>query len=202
MSEVETFPVVVATGNQHKIAEIEFTLKALVESWVVLQPFSGKLPPENGETFEENALIKARAAFRATGLPSIADDSGICVDSLGGEPGIRSARYTEEGTDAANLKALLENTKGHKKRDATFVCAVALVSRNEEAVVRGEWRGAIRTSARGEGGFGYDPIFVPNGMELTAAELSRLEKAALSHRGRALGMIAPAINRLVAGSRG
>jgi XTP/dITP diphosphohydrolase len=187
--------VVVAIQNSHKMAEIALTMKALLGPGIELVQTDGKAPVEDGATFEENALIKARAAFRHSGQPSLADDSGICVDALDGEPGILSSRFSEEGTDAANLTLLLEKMKGVKDRAARFVCAVAFVSKDGERVVRAEWPGALRAAAKGTNGFGYDPIFAPAGMTGTAAEMSALEKAALSHRGRALGLIAPALNR-------
>jgi XTP/dITP diphosphohydrolase len=188
-------PLVVATHNAHKFAEISLTLGALLGPEIVLTQTDGDEPVEDGQTFEENALIKARAAFRHSGEPSIADDSGICVDALDGAPGIYSSRYSDEGTDQANLALLLENMKGVKDRGAVFVCAVAFVTRNGERVVRAEWPGVIRATTKGKGGFGYDPVFAPTGMTGTAAEMSALEKASLSHRARALGLIAPAINR-------
>jgi XTP/dITP diphosphohydrolase len=187
--------VVVATHNAHKLAEIAVTMKALLGPGIELVQTEGKAPIEDGATFEENALIKARAAFRNSGRPSLADDSGICVDALDGAPGILSSRFSEEGTDAANLTLLLEKMKGVKDRSAKFVCAVAFVTKDAERVVRAEWSGVLRAAAKGTNGFGYDPIFAPNGLTGTAAEMSALEKAALSHRGRALGLIAPALNR-------
>ena len=192
--EIEPTVIIVGTHNSHKIGEISRSLLPLLGLPVKLRPTSGKPPKEDGETFAENALIKARAAFADTGLPSIADDSGICVDALGGEPGIHSARYTEAGTDEANRKALLVALKGVKDRTATFVCAVAFVTSEGERVEVGEWPGKVRAVAKGDGGFGYDPIFAPNGVSGTAAELTPTEKAALSHRARAIGQIAPAIN--------
>lgn len=187
--------VVVATHNAHKLAEIEMTMKALLGPGIELVQVDGTAPVEDGATFEENALIKARAAFRDSGQPSLADDSGICVDALDGAPGVHSARYSEDGSDSANLALLLANMKGATNRAATFVCAVAFVTKNGERVVRAEWSGVLRAAAKGKNGFGYDPIFAPNGVAGTAAEMSTLEKAALSHRGRALGLIAPALNR-------
>jgi XTP/dITP diphosphohydrolase len=192
--EIERTVIIVATRNAHKIEEISRTLLPLLGMPVKLRPTSGKPPKEDGATFAENALIKARAAFAQTGLPSIADDSGICVDALGGEPGIHSARYTDAGTDDANRAALLEALKGVKDRTATFVCAVAFVTSEGERVEVGEWPGKVRAAAKGDGGFGYDPIFAPNGISGTAAELTSTEKAALSHRSRAIGQIAPVIN--------
>jgi len=187
--------VVVATHNTHKLAEITLTLGALMGPEITLVATDGPEPVEDGTTFEENALIKARHAFRHSGQPSLADDSGICVDALDGAPGIFSSRFSDDGTDAANLALLLDKMKGVKNRSARFVCAVAFVSDDGERVVRAEWPGVIRAAAKGKAGFGYDPIFAPTGFTHTAAELSSLEKAAFSHRARALGLIAPAINR-------
>lgn len=196
-AELEPTVIIVATHNQHKIGEIARTLVPLLGKPVELRPTSGKPPKEDGTTFAENALIKARAAFSETGLPAIADDSGICVDALGGAPGIRSARYTSAGTDEANREALVEAMKGEKNRSATFVCAVAWVTSEGERVEVGVWPGKIRAASKGAGGFGYDPIFAPDGVPGTAAELSPTEKAALSHRARAIGQIAPAINHFL-----
>ena len=193
--------IIIATHNAHKIEEIARSLVPLIGFELDLQPTSGKPPKEDGATFAENALIKARAAFAKTGLPSLSDDSGICVDALDGAPGINSARYTEAGTDEANRKALLDAMKGHKNRDARFVCAVAFVTAESERVEIGEWPGKLRMAAKGDNGFGYDPIFAPDHLSVTAAELSPNEKAALSHRARAIGQIAPAINRYIAESR-
>ncbi|MEY4312767.1 MAG: RdgB/HAM1 family non-canonical purine pyrophosphatase [Actinomycetota bacterium] len=187
--------IVIATHNEHKVGEIAATLVPLIVPGIALVPTDGRAPAEDGDSFEENALIKARAAFRHSGLPSLADDSGICVDALSGAPGILSSRYSEEGTDKANLQLLLENMKGVKNRDAQFVCAIAFVTKFGEKVVRAEWPGVVRAAAKGSNGFGYDPIFSPVGVQGTAAELSPFEKSALSHRARALGLIAPAVNR-------
>ncbi len=191
-------PVIVATHNAHKVEEIARTLKPLVGARFELRTYDGPEPVEDGDTFEANALIKARAAFEHTGMASLADDSGIVVTALDGAPGIRSARYSSEGTDEANRELLLANLGDSEDRSAHFVCVVALVTDEYEITVRGEWDGSITREVRGTGGFGYDPIFVPAGDTVTAAELSPLEKSALSHRGRALGLIAPHMLRVIA----
>lgn len=155
--------------------------------------------PETGATFEENALAKARDAFAATGLPSVADDSGLTVAALNGMPGVLSARWSgRHGDDAANTELLLAQLSDvpDGRRGAAFVSACALVSDAEQVVVRGEWRGTIGRAPRGDGGFGYDPIFVPNGEQRTAAELTPAEKDAVSHRGRALALLLPALRAL------
>lgn len=159
--------------------------------------------PETGATFEDNALAKARDAFAATGLPSVADDSGLVVDALNGMPGVLSARWSgAHGDDLANLELVLGQLRDvpDERRGAAFVSACALVWGPAEAdsvTVRGEWPGVIARAPRGDGGFGYDPIFVPLDSERSAAELSPSEKDAASHRGRALALLAPALRALV-----
>lgn len=158
--------------------------------------------PETGATFEENALAKARDAFAATGLPTVADDSGLEVDALNGMPGVLSARWSgRHGDDAANTALLLGQIGDvpDGRRGAAFVSACALVSGPGEAdcrVVRGEWSGTILREPRGDGGFGYDPVFLPAGSERSAAELRPEEKDASSHRGRALEALLPALRSL------
>ena len=155
--------------------------------------------PETGATFEENALAKARDAFSATGLPSVADDSGLQVAALNGMPGVLSARWSgRHGEDSANTALLLAQLGDvpDDRRGAAFVSACALVSGAGEVVVRGEWPGSIVREPRGDGGFGYDPVFLPSGSTRTAAELSPTEKDAVSHRGRALALLVPALREL------
>ena len=159
--------------------------------------------PETGATFAENALAKARDAVAATGLPAVADDSGLTVDALGGMPGVLSARWVgRHGDDQGNLELVLGQLVDvpDERRGAAFVCAAALVTPDgTETVARGEWRGRVIREPRGANGFGYDPIFVPGGEERTSAELSAAEKDAASHRGRAFRALLPAL-RAVAGN--
>lgn len=155
--------------------------------------------PETGATFEENALAKARDAVAATGLPTVADDSGLEVGALNGMPGVLSARWSgRHGDDAGNNALLLAQLRDvpDERRGAAFVSACALVSGTDEVVVRGEWRGTIARAPRGDDGFGYDPVFVPDGDDRTAAQLSPQEKDAVSHRGRALALLLPSLRRL------
>lgn len=158
--------------------------------------------PETGATFEENALAKARDAYAATGLPSVADDSGLEVAALNGMPGVLSARWAgRHGADVANYELLLAQLRDvpDERRAAAFVSACALVygpGEDDQAVVRGQWRGSIAREPRGEGGFGYDPVFVPDGEARSAAQLSPAEKDAVSHRGRALTLLLPALRAL------
>lgn len=158
--------------------------------------------PETGATFEENALAKARDAFAATGIAAVADDSGLEVDALNGMPGVLSARWSgRHGDDAANTTLLLGQLADvpDERRGAAFVSACALVFSpvdSDSAVVRGEWTGSIVREPRGDRGFGYDPIFLPDGSARTAAELDPAEKDASSHRGRALAALLPALREL------
>ena len=156
--------------------------------------------PETGATFAENALAKARDAVAATGLPAVADDSGLAVDALNGMPGVLSARWAgRHGDDVANLELLLAQLGDvpDERRGAAFVCAAALVLPDgTEIVEHGEWPGRIVRAPRGSGGFGYDPIFVPDGEQRTSAELDPQEKDAASHRGRAMRALLPHLRRL------
>ncbi|MET9227407.1 RdgB/HAM1 family non-canonical purine NTP pyrophosphatase [Lentzea sp. NPDC003310] len=157
--------------------------------------------PETAPDFEGNALAKARDAAAATGLVSVADDSGLAVDELNGMPGVLSARWSgRHGDDDANLDLLLGQMGDvpDERRGAAFVSVVALVvPGGEEVVVRGEWRGTLLRARRGTNGFGYDPIFVPEGSSVTSAEMTAEEKDAESHRGRALKLLVPHLRKLV-----
>lgn len=189
--------VVLATRNEHKVVEVRriFAAAAVDVELVGLDAFPDAPDvAETGLTFEENALLKARAIAHRTGLPTIADDSGLAVDVLGGMPGIFSARWSgRHGDDAANLELLLAQLAdvADADRGAAFVCAAALATPDgAEDVVRGELRGSIVTQPRGTNGFGYDPVFVPDGEVRTTAEMAPAEKDAISHRGLAFRALA------------
>lgn len=157
--------------------------------------------PESGATFADNALIKAREGFAHTSLPAVADDSGLTVDALNGMPGVLSARWSgRHGDDEANLRLLLGQLADtpDERLTAAFVCAVAFVSAAGEVVVDGRMSGRLIREPRGGNGFGYDPIFVPDGYELTSAELPPAEKDSISHRGRALRALVPHLSALAA----
>lgn len=188
--------VVLATGNRHKVAEVERILAEDADA-PEIQLLSGREldlgdVEETGETFADNALLKARAGLAATGLACLADDSGLVIDALGGEPGVRSARYAGgHGDDEANLRLVLERMRGVSGRTARFVCAAALAAPSGEQVTEGTLEGVLTHEPRGRGGFGYDPILQPVGDRRTLAELPPAEKDAISHRGQAFRRIRP-----------
>ena len=182
-----------ATGNKHKIDEVRSILGD--NSGIELVGYSGEEPVENGVSFYENALIKARTAFVATGIPTIADDSGLAVEVMGGAPGILSARWCGEKDDAKNRDLLLSQLIDMDHRQASFVCSIAYVDEDGEHGFTGVWSGEIAREARGEGGFGYDPIFIPDGFEITAAELPAEVKNSMSHRFLALTQLAGFLRR-------
>lgn len=189
-----------ATGNAGKLRELRGLVGDLVEvvSLKDLPPIPE--PEETGATFEENAELKARAYSEATGLPALADDSGLCVDALGGRPGVHSARYAE-GDDKARYEKLLAELSGvpEEKRTAAFVCALCLVMPGGPVRVKvGRCEGRIGFEPRGTHGFGYDPVFVLNEFGRTMAELTSDEKAVVSHRGMAFKMMLPHLRALVA----
>jgi XTP/dITP diphosphohydrolase len=195
--------LLVASRNRKKLAELRRVLDAAGVSGLTLLSLDDVAPfdeaPETGLTFEDNALAKARNAYAASGLASVADDSGIEVDALNGMPGVLSARWSGvHGADAANTALLLAQLQDvpDPRRGAAFVSACALVSGSGETVVRGVWPGSIARAPRGDGGFGYDPVFLPQGSSRTAAELSADEKDAVSHRRRALSALLPALRAL------
>ena len=190
--------LLVATHNKGKLKEILriFSVEIPDLRLFTLDDFPGaEEVDEVGETFEENALLKARAGFLHSGIPTLADDSGLAVDALGGQPGIHSARYSGSG-DAANIEKVLRELDGVEmaKRTARFVTVVAFIDGDDPVITeRGELEGVIVDAPRGEGGFGYDPIFAPINSASTLAEISATEKDEISHRGRALRVIAPKV---------
>lgn len=183
--------LVLATHNQHKVVEVGAILGATVPE-LELIGYDGPEPKEDGTSFLENALIKARAAFSHTGLPAIADDSGIAVEILGGAPGIFSARWAGGRDNVENRQLLLSQLQDVRDEDraASFVCTIAMVSADGEVSFTGIWPGRVARQEQGGNGFGYDPIFIPDGFEITAAELEPEVKNALSHRSLALSQLA------------
>ena len=199
--------VVLATHNAHKVAELRRILGPALDG-LELVAYDGPEPVEDGDSFQANALIKARAASAHTGLPALADDSGICVDALDGAPGIHSARYAGTRNDGDNLELLLTNLAGVDDRAAQFACAAALVvpadvagAEPREFVELALWPGTIATERSGAEGFGYDPIFCPDGQRGTSADLTSEQKDALSHRAQAFGAIMPVVRAQLLGSQ-
>jgi XTP/dITP diphosphohydrolase len=187
--------LVLATHNAHKVDELRRILGPQLGE-IELLGYDGPEPVEDGDTFEANALIKARAAFEYTGLPAIADDSGISVPALGGAPGIHSARYAGTRDDGDNLRLLLERMSGVDDRLASFTCAAAFVTDGVEHVETGVWPGTVLREPAGGGGFGYDPIFQPDGLAVSSAELTADEKNAISHRAQAFAKLFTYIHSL------
>ena len=189
--------IVLATHNAGKLAELQRILDAQDLDVQLLSAGDVALdePAETGTTFADNALLKARAGAAATGLACLADDSGLVVDALHGEPGVFSARYAgKHGDDAANLALVLERMQGVSERTARFVCVAALVTpQGEEATATGVLEGALTQQPRGDRGFGYDPIFQPLGATVTTAQMAPGDKDAISHRGTAFRRIAAAV---------
>ncbi len=201
--------VVLASRNRHKVAELRRILAEVADLDVELVgldsfPAVGEVA-ETGTTFRENALLKATAVADETGLPAVADDSGLVVDALGGMPGVLSARWSgRHGNDAANLAVLLGQLADvpPERRTAAFVCAAAAVvpvgaGPGAERVAEGRLSGVLVQEPRGSNGFGYDPVFVPVGYDRTTAELSPAEKDAISHRGIAFRALAPLLAELL-----
>ena len=197
--------LVLATRNQGKITEFRRILDALAPGAIQLIGVD-QFPElvdvdETGSTFEENSLLKARYTCQATGLPAIADDSGLCVDALNGDPGIFSARWAgSHGNDQANLEKVLDQLKDvpDEKRTAHFMCVASLVLPDgREKVAEGRFEGHILHAPVGENGFGYDPIFQPLGLSISSAQMSAEEKDLVSHRGKSLRSIAPHVIQLL-----
>ena len=196
--------LLLATRKPGKLAELQRLLERAVTGVAVVG--LRDVPdypeaPETGATFAENALLKAREAVRYTGLPAVADDSGLTVDALNGMPGVLSARWSgRHGDDPANTALLLGQLADvpDERRGAAFVCAAAVVTpEGAERVFERSWRGQVVREGRGSNGFGYDPVFLPDGLERTAAELTAAEKDALSHRGQAFAALVPLVAELL-----
>lgn len=183
---------VLASGNRGKLAELQHALAPLGHELKPISDWTDHSPEETGDTFEANALIKARHAAARSGLPSLADDSGLAVDALNGAPGVYSARYAgDQASDADNNRKLLAALADvpPEQRGARFVCVIALVRSADDPsplIARGEWKGHIADQPSGDGGFGYDPLFVDPQLQRSAAQLSREDKLARSHRGQAI----------------
>lgn len=189
--------LVLATHNAHKVEEVGAILGGSVAG-LELVGYDGPEPKEDGTSFLENALIKARAAFAHTGMPAIADDSGIAVEILGGAPGIFSARWAGGRDNIANRQLLLSQLDDVRDEDrsASFVCTIALVTQDGEVSFTGIWPGRVARQESGQNGFGYDPVFIPEGFEVSAAELEPEVKNALSHRSLALQQLASYLNQI------
>jgi XTP/dITP diphosphohydrolase len=196
--------LVIASNNPGKLREIGHILAPLGIDVAAQSSYGVTEAEEPHDTFVENALAKARHAARHTGLPALADDSGICVDALGGAPGVRSARYAEGGDtsipqDERNNRKLLAALDQVDMRSAHYYCVIVLVRRHDDPqplIAEAEWRGAVMRAPRGEGGFGYDPLFLLPELGLTAAELPSETKNRLSHRGKALALLADRLRAL------
>ena len=187
--------LIVASKNSGKINEFKRILQIASLDIELVTDLEIPDVTETGKTFEENSLLKARTICKLTGLPAIADDSGICVDALGGAPGLYSARYSGQGDTANNEKLLAEMANvPDESRGAYFICVAAYVRPDGfEKVEEGRFYGKILHQSKGSGGFGYDPLFQPEGLNCSSAELSAEEKDAISHRGKAMRAIAPYI---------
>jgi len=191
--------LVLATGNRKKVTEMADLLRGLPVQLLTAADFPGlEMPEETGDTFEENARLKSRAVAEFTGLPSLADDSGLVVDALGGRPGVYSARYAGEGCSYVdNNVKLLQELQGvpQEKRTARFVAVMVLTMPDgRERVAEGRCEGYITTQPRGEAGFGYDPVFIPQGYDKTFAELGPEIKNHISHRAVALKEMTAILN--------
>ena len=176
--------IVFATGNPHKLEEVNFIAKDSDIEFIL--PAVGFNPIEDGSTFEENSLKKAQEAYRVSGMMSLADDSGLCIEALNGAPGLYSARYA--GSQAEKIERILRELDGVENRKAKFVCCMTLLDNNGKMIYQttGECHGSIIKEAKGINGFGYDPVFMPEGYDITIAEMSEDKKNQISHRANAL----------------
>ena len=193
--------LVLASGNQGKLAEFKALFAKLAIEVLPLSDFGVESPEETGLSFIENAILKARHASKATGLPALADDSGLAIDALNGAPGIYSARYAGVGvTDADNIDKALKSLAGvpEAQRGARFHCVLALMQHAEDPmplIAHGAWSGRILSARVGDGGFGYDPVFYVPEKDCAAAQLSKEEKNAISHRGKAIAELLNVMHR-------
>lgn len=188
--------LVFATNNAHKLREVQQTVGEAFELVSLKECGITEDIPENEPTLEGNAFVKARYIYSRTGLNCFADDTGLEVEALGGEPGVRSARYATDGhDDEANKRLLLERMEGKENRAAQFRTAMALILDGKEYLFEGIVRGKILHEQRGEGGFGYDPLFAPEGWDCSFAEMSAEDKNSISHRGRAVRKLAEFLNK-------
>ena len=191
--------IVLATGNKGKVKELSVMLSGLNIEILPQSEFQVSEVAETGSTFVENAIIKARHAARITGLPAIADDSGLAVDALGGAPGVYSARYAgEDANDQSNIQKLLLALNGiaPEQRQARFLCVLVYMAHADDPtpiICQGEWHGTITTQTIGENGFGYDPIFWVHEQNCSSAQLTPAQKNQLSHRGKALALMLKAL---------
>ncbi len=187
--------ITLGTGNEHKVFEINEIVKEQGYKKIVFKAVEGNFNPiENGSTFEENSLIKAKEGARLSGMLTLADDSGLCIEALNGAPGLYSARYA--GTQDEKIARILKELDGQENRKAKFVCCMTLVDKDGNTIhtTKGECHGQIIKERKGSNGFGYDPIFMPDGYEITLAEMSEDGKNKISHRGKALTQMLKFIN--------
>jgi XTP/dITP diphosphohydrolase len=204
MSDLENaFQIVLATSNKGKIAELQTLLSPLPIEWIPQSELDIPDAEETGKTFIENAILKARHASKLSGLPALADDSGLVVDALDGAPGVYSARYAgENATDEERNQKLLDELKdvGPFERSAAYHCVLALVEYEDDPVpliCHGIWEGSILTESRGTNGFGYDPIFYVPTHKKSAAELSTAEKNSISHRGQVIDQMLEVFHSMI-----
>ena len=187
--------ITLGTGNEHKVFEINEIVKEQGYKKIVFKAVEGNFNPiENGSTFEENSLIKAKEGARLSGMLTLADDSGLCIEALNGAPGLYSARYA--GTQDEKIARILKELDGQENRKAKFVCCMTLVDKDGNTIhtTKGECHGQIIKERKGSNGFGYDPIFMPDGYDITLAEMSEDGKNKISHRGKALTQMLKFIN--------
>lgn len=197
MAKIKDMKIVFATNNAHKLSEVKAVLGDGYELVTLKEVGITEDIPETGDTLDENASLKARYVYERTGLDCFADDTGLEVEALGGEPGVRSARYATDGHDfAANNRKLLKELDGVTNREARFRTVISLIASGEEIQVEGVVNGVIALSESGSEGFGYDPLFIPEGKSVTFAEMSADEKNSISHRGRAVAELVKVLHKV------